>query len=152
MNGTIYNAETGEIYTAMMGPDEESIKIQLPLYDNPAYVLDEFLASDKWYLPGGVKTERPTMDVQCSQTVSEVQAPILLTNIPKGTRVIGQVTSKTPYPTNTFDVTVDDGTLEWSSLYPGTYTIELICFPYQTMVITLEITNLRSTGNTESDG
>ena len=130
MQGTIYSTATGKIYMAMSGPDEESIKIQLPLYDKAAYVIGEYLKSADWYLPGGKKTPRPDMELTPSAAMVPVNEPFTIQGIPDGARVIGPGV----------DVTVDDGSVEWQSAVPGVFTFEVIHFPHKTQVVSIEVT------------
>ena len=132
MQGTIYSTETGEIYMAMSGPDEESIRIQLPLYDKADYILGEYLKSADWYLPEGVKTPRPTMQLTQSAVMVPIDESFVIQGIPVGSRVIGP----------NVDVTVNDGSVEWQSAVPGEFQFEVIHFPHKPQVITIESVNL----------
>lgn len=135
MQANIYSKKTGQIYVSMTGPDEESIKIQLPLYEDADYVIGDMLDNAKFYMPDGVKAERPVMDISVDETdliIGKVNEPITITGIADRTRVLGK----------NFDVLVNDAEIEWTSAESGTFFIEFIKFPYRDRRITVEITDL----------
>ena len=133
MVGTIYSKVTGEIYTAMYGPDKESIEIQLPLYEDSAYLLGEFLESDEWYLPSGVKTHRPEMKLKVSAKVLPVNETLVISGIPENTTVIA----------GNDEYLITDGKLEWSSaVSTENFTFEFSCFPYKHKVVNIAVTKV----------
>ncbi len=132
MQGTVYSKETGEIYVTMYGPDELSIEVQLPLYENATYTLGLFLDPPEWYMPGGKATARPKMELTVSATRLPVGETLTISGIPKNTRVI----------VRGVDEIVTDGTLEWSSAFAGNFPFEFILFPYQNEVVDIEVTNV----------
>lgn len=135
MQANIYSKKTGQIYVSMTGPDEESIKIQLPLYEDADYVIGDMLDNAKFYMPDGVKAERPVMNISVDETdliIGKVNEPITITGIADRTRVLGK----------NFDVLVNDAEIEWTSAESGTFFIEFIKFPYRDRRITVEITDL----------
>lgn len=135
MQANIYSKKTGQIYVSMTGPDEESIKIQLPLYEDADYVIGDMLDNAKFYMPDGVKAERPVMNISVDETdliIGKVNEPITITGIADRTRVLGK----------NFDVLVNDEEIEWTSAESGTFFIEFIKFPYRDRRITVEITDL----------
>jgi hypothetical protein len=75
------------------------------------------------FISSGVAVDRPTNPATLTDTV--------LTNVPQGTTVTVHSTS----------VTCDDGEVELSFEYPGTYTAKLECWPYLDKEFTIEITS-----------
>ena len=132
MQGTIYSEDTGEIYVSMYGPDELSIKVQLPLYENATYETGLFLNATEWYMPGGEPTLRPKMELTVSDTSLPVNETLTISDIPVNTRVIGR----------RVDEIVTDGILEWSSAFSGNFQFEFILFPYQSKVVDIEVTDV----------
>lgn len=107
----IYDIDTGEITRSFFSTDVEAIALNLQDGEQAIEVDASFTNP---YVLNGELAERPENPATLNGTVIE--------NVP-----VGAVVS---FDDQSF--TVDDGTAELDFLFPGTYIVEVSCFPYVT--------------------
>lgn len=88
------------------------------------------ITDETHYYDGQGYAERPAFVFQVTSLEVTTGQPIIINNIPAGTKV--------NYPGG--QATVDDGFIEWSCAEPGDYEFRFENFPYRPEVIVAKVT------------
>lgn len=135
--GSIYRLSTGMVTLTCNGPDEDFLHLQTNGDPDLGVYVGE-LDMKTHYLPGGVPTERPVMELEIKvggnvmpdfdvmMTTTEI---LEISGIPEGSRVW--------HPAGVDDV--DDGFIEWESAQPMKAMFMIICHPFQEVTINAEV-------------
>ena len=107
----IYDSQNGKIMRSFFSTDVEAITLNLEDGEQAIEIDTRF---NNPYVSDGALAERPENPATLNGTVIE--------NIPVGATVYFDGQS----------FTVDDGTAELDFSFPGTYSVEVACFPYLT--------------------
>lgn len=129
MKATIYDKTNGQIQMVVHSPDINGIEAQRVLNPNYEIYYDSELSLADYYFENDQPKERPVMPLSFSSTRLKAGQTLEVSNIPAGTTVI--------HPAG-IDI-VDDGFIEWSTDFPGSYQFTFICFPYKEIVINAEV-------------
>lgn len=121
-------ARTGRKIDELMLPD------RIEDYDNHCTTLyDGVFDGDTHYLVNGEPTARPTQSsvIDVTEIVVSDGDQATITDMPDP--CVANVTGPTGYQS----VDVEGGTLQFSAAIPGTYTIQIVSFPYLQMEFTV---------------
>lgn len=92
------------------------------------------LSSEYWYFPDGVPTIRPRLDYAVSERQEGDDTLAVVSGIPAGVSVT------VAGPENVLGIETDGEDLELLLRIPGDYRVTFEAFPYQAVVIALQVT------------
>lgn len=124
MKTWIIYTDTGEVVGRMAGAQP------VPAELDGNYAQEGSANADTEYILNSAVTPKPNLSLTASATTFTTAQIFSVSGIPAGSIVIHPGGSSV----------IDDGALEWSTVEPGNYQIEIKLFPYISEVFNLAVT------------